>query len=132
MPTREDQRFCRDRDPANASLCRQEWNRYGSSYGPLKDGLHKAIEKKYAELRADTKLAVRQLASQIDVLSSDINLTAKALTQQIEKMAVEVAELRKQLDEVRGQLEELRRHTHRVYEYTEAGAGVLSTSRPEY
>ena len=48
MPTREDQKFCRslpDRDK-----CRKEFYRYGSSYGPLKTGLERAIEKKYAAL----------------------------------------------------------------------------------
>jgi hypothetical protein len=48
MPTREDQKYCRTLpDP---DKCRKEFYRYGSSYGPLKTGLHKAIDKKYAAL----------------------------------------------------------------------------------
>ena len=47
-PTREDQKFCRELP--DKDKCRKEFYRYGSSYGPLKTGLHKAIDKKYAEL----------------------------------------------------------------------------------
>ena len=61
MPTREDQKFCRtlpDRDK-----CRKEFYRYGSSYGPLKTGLERAIEKKYAALEKEMSARFKALSS---------------------------------------------------------------------
>lgn len=43
QPIRADQKF-------DSASCRKEFHRYGSSYGPLKTGLHSAIDKKYAAL----------------------------------------------------------------------------------
>lgn len=66
LPTREDQKFCRtlpDRDK-----CRKEFYRYGSSYGPLKTGLHKAIDNKCAELRAE----FRTLKRVVDALTKEV------------------------------------------------------------
>jgi hypothetical protein len=66
MPTREDQKFCRTLpDP---DKCRKEFYRYGSSYGPLKTGLHKAIDKKYRELEAVVKAGWREAYARIDLL----------------------------------------------------------------
>lgn len=43
QPIRADQKF-------DSASCRKEFHRYGSSYGPLKTGLHSAIDKKYVAL----------------------------------------------------------------------------------
>jgi hypothetical protein len=65
MPTREDQKFCRTLpDP---DKCRKEFYRYGSSYGPLKTGLHKAIDKKCGELREE----FRRLKRIVDELAEE-------------------------------------------------------------
>ena len=70
MPSREDQKFCRDLpDP---DKCRKEYYRYGSSYGSLKTGLHKAIDKKYAELEKQMRGTIRTFALSIQVLTNDI------------------------------------------------------------
>src|SRR5271168_4226452 len=69
-PTRDDQKFCRtlpDRDK-----CRKEFYRYGSSYGPLKTGLHKAIDKKYSVLRREYKSLLHGMAKQVIGLTNEI------------------------------------------------------------
>lgn len=59
--------------------CRKEFHRYGSSYGPLKTGLHKAIDKKYAELRRDTTTA---LQNQLKLMGEAHKLLAVELKDQ--------------------------------------------------
>ena len=82
LPTREDQKFCRtlpDRDK-----CRKEFYRYGSSYGPLKTGLHKAIDKKCAEMQREVRLMRAAMA----LLDGDF----KKWREQIELLLVERAQ----------------------------------------
>ena len=43
---RKNQRFC----PKQNGACRKEFFRYGAAYGPIKMGLHNAIDKKCAAL----------------------------------------------------------------------------------
>lgn len=78
MPSREDQKFCRDLpDP---DKCRKEFYRYGSSYGPLKTGLHKAIDKKYAALEASIKQRFFEAHNRIARIEGE-NRTMRALLQ---------------------------------------------------
>lgn len=46
QPKLRNQKFCCD-------PCRKEFHRYGSSYGPLRTGLHRAIDQKYSSLKKD-------------------------------------------------------------------------------
>lgn len=86
QPTREDQRFCR-KDGDN---CRKEFHRYGSSYGPLKTGLHKAIDKKVIDLEKTLKVRCALL-----------------LDGGVDRQRVELGKLRLQIDALRGQIEEI-------------------------
>jgi hypothetical protein len=70
QPTREDQKFCRDN--SDPDKCRKEFYRYGSSYGPLKTGLEKAIDKKCAGLRAQVADQLRIAADVIAKLEARI------------------------------------------------------------
>lgn len=70
LPSREDQKFCRDLP--DKDKCRKEFYRYGSSYGPLKTGLHKAIDKKYAELRKGWIAEIKDQSRRIDRLEAII------------------------------------------------------------
>jgi len=88
-PIREDQRFCQH----DGDNCRKEFHRYGSSYGPLKTGLHKAIDKKYDALEA-----------------SIIRGWLKPLQSEIKRLAVEVADVKAQIDEWRGQIKIAKAH----------------------
>lgn len=83
MPVREDQRFDKD-------SCRKEFHRYGSSYGPLKTGLRKAIEEKYAELTRHANARFNNLVMKLGVLT------------------VEQTKLASQIDALRGQLERIK------------------------
>ena len=47
-------KFCKD-------ACRKEFWKHGSSFGPIKVGLHAAIEKKYAALGKEMRAAIRQV-----------------------------------------------------------------------
>lgn len=49
---RQDQRFCTH----NNGACRKQFHKFGAAFGPLKDGLERAIEMKYAELRREVLL----------------------------------------------------------------------------
>ena len=69
--------------------CCDEFHRHGSAFGPMKAGLYKAIEKKYAEL--DKEVTVRLKAV---VVRNQLDLSA---------LAVELKELRAQVDALRGQ-----------------------------
>lgn len=122
QPTREDQRFCR-KDGDN---CRKEFHRYGSSYGPLKTGLHKAIDKKYAELEKAVGNKVRGLVADIvQKVGQHIEDTYRS---EQERQRVELAKALAQIDVLRGQIQD---HTHDVNEFTEAGETVLRTSIPD-
>jgi hypothetical protein len=120
MPTREDQKFCRtlpDRDK-----CRKEFYRYGSSYGPLKTGLHKAIEKKCAELEKHYAKVYREMRGTLANLRAAVaDMRTDLLGLQLlyapdEKVVVERTEVEAQVKELRGQIETMRlefeRHTH--------------------
>jgi hypothetical protein len=108
MPSRADQKFCRNLpDP---DKCRKEFYRYGSSYGPLKTGLHKAIDKKYRELERETNATIRAHRVRIDGLV-DENRTMRAL-------------LQKALDRFEG-------HTHSVQEYTDYGTTYMEAGPPQ-
>jgi hypothetical protein len=75
LPVRADQRFCRelpDRDK-----CRKEYWRYGSSYGPLKTGLRKVIEKKYEELLKEETRRYRALLAEVANQSRRIDRVEK-------------------------------------------------------
>jgi hypothetical protein len=65
---RRNQRFC----PKNNGQCRKEFFRYGAAFGPLKIGLHKAIDKKYADLEYTMRNQHRTLALAISVLTNDV------------------------------------------------------------
>jgi hypothetical protein len=83
--------------------CRKEFHRHGSAFGPMKLGLHKAIEKKYAELEVSIKLRFREAHTRMEALT------------------VEASKLRAQVDTLRGQFE---KHSHQ----TDAdGYGNMST-----
>lgn len=71
QPIRDDQRFCRDRDPEDPNVCRKEFWRYGSSYGPLKAGLEKAITKKVADFEASTMAQIRLVKAALSLLDGD-------------------------------------------------------------
>jgi hypothetical protein len=78
MPSRADQKFCRelpDRDK-----CRREYYRYGSSYGPLREGLHKAIDKKCAELARETDRRLRDIVDGCNVLARRVESLEKVMT----------------------------------------------------
>jgi len=106
LPSRIDQRFCRELP--DKDKCRKEFFRYGSSYGPLKTGLHKAIDKKYDELRLKfTKMFIemgKSEAHRINALLVDV----VDIRSDIQKLAVEVGSLRAELDTARGRIENLR------------------------
>ncbi len=87
LPSRDDQKFCRELP--DKDKCRKEFYRYGSSYGPLRTGLHKAIDKKYAELEASVKFRFREAHMRMEALT------------------VELSELRAQTDPDRRRLQEL-------------------------
>ena len=121
-------KFCKDE-------CRKEFHRYGSSYGPLKTGLHKAIDKKYAELAKDSERRYKAFMSEMSDQSRRIdrverggsNFTIDSIKEAINRLAVEVAELRAKMDTDRGQIEN---HTHEVFEYTDYGTTRLETGQP--
>jgi len=103
-PRRPKQKFCSDN-------CRKEFHRYGSSYGPLKTGLHKAIDKKYADLAKDSERRYKAFMSEISDQSRRIdrverggsNFTIDSIKEAINRLAVEVAELWAKMDADRGQ-----------------------------
>ena len=70
-PVRDDQKFCRDND--DPDKCRKEFYRYGSSYGPLRTGLHNAIDKKYAELKRQIEARMLTLSAMIGELSARVD-----------------------------------------------------------
>ena len=51
-------RFCKKE-------CCDEFHRHGSAFGPMKQGLYKAIDKKYAALEKTTGAKMRGLVDQI-------------------------------------------------------------------
>ena len=108
-PQRPKQKFC-------CETCRKEFHRYGSSYGPLKTGLHKAIDKKYAALR-------KELIGEMSL----IRLRDTHRESELKRLAVEVAELRAKMVTARGQFDD---HTHEVFEYTDYGTTRLETGEP--
>jgi hypothetical protein len=123
LPTREDQKFCRtlpDRDK-----CRKEFYRYGSSYGPLKTGLHKTIEKKCAELEkhytkvyGEMRGTLANLRAAVADMRTDL-LALKLLYDPDTSVAVEQKDLRAQIVVLRGQIEKLLTHTHYLYEHAD-------------
>jgi hypothetical protein len=66
-PKLQKQRFCSD-------ACRKEFHRYGESYGPIKMGLERALEKKSADLEKQLKQDVRAIKDQMCVLREQIEL----------------------------------------------------------
>ncbi len=106
-------KFCKDE-------CRKEFHRYGSSYGPLKTGLHKAIDKKYAELRRDFFREMKDQSRRIDRLEKMIEADPN-------RTAVEVAELRTEFDLWRGQYEN---HTHEYDRANESDWYTANTGQP--
>ena len=113
-PIREDQRFCQH----DGDNCRKEFHRYGSSYGPLKTGLHKAIEKKYADLAKDSERRYKAFMSDMSDQSRRIdrverggsNFTIDSIKEAINRLAVEVADVKAQIDEWRGQIKNAKAH----------------------
>lgn len=94
QPRRDDQKFCRDNE--DPDKCRKEFYRYGSSYGPLKTGLHKAIEKKYSELLRVMESGLKKQSERYRVRVSQLEIECKNLTfqmsavrEQIELLLVE-------------------------------------------
>jgi hypothetical protein len=69
QPVRKNQKFC----TKNKGQCRKEFHRYGSSYGPLKTGLEKTIDKKCAGLRAQVAEQLRIAADVITKLEARIS-----------------------------------------------------------
>lgn len=59
VPQKPWAKFCKEN-------CRKEFHRYGSSYGPLKTGLERAIEKKYAALKKDFFAEIKDQSRRID------------------------------------------------------------------
>jgi hypothetical protein len=84
-PKLQKQRFCSD-------ACRKEFHRYGESYGPIKMGLERAVEKKYGELAKASKARMDFLHQFCGNLLTDVK-----------KLIVEGKELRSQIDALRGQ-----------------------------
>jgi len=94
-PRRPKQKFCSEN-------CRKEFHRYGSSYGPLKTGLHKAIDKKYAELEKFTRAALVGLARRIENVEKGIlGWSGPSYHERIERLAVEVADVKAQMQRAR-------------------------------
>jgi len=101
LPSREDQKFCRELP--DKDKCRKEFYRYGSSYGPLKTGLHKAIDKKYAELAKSLTFRM------VPVVEALARLEVRIV--KLEFLNVELSKLRAQFDLLRGRYEG---HTHDI------------------
>jgi hypothetical protein len=76
-PTRDDQKFCRELP--DKDKCRKEFYRYGSSYGPLKTGLEKAIQRKYGLLVLDVEIELKRLAQTQRVRLSQLEIDVKML-----------------------------------------------------
>ena len=89
-------KFCKDE-------CRKEFHRYGSSYGPLKTGLHKAIDKQCAALIKKHRAEVVELAEEVATTLEDHLRCIQDLDSEAKRLAVEVAELRAKVDTDRGQ-----------------------------
>ncbi len=48
--------------------CRKEFHRYGAGYAPIKAGLMKSIEEKYAGLDKRNRVELKELRAQIEEL----------------------------------------------------------------
>jgi hypothetical protein len=96
-PKLQRQRFCSD-------ACRKEFHRYGESYGPIKMGLEKALQRKYVELRREFFSEIKDQSRRIDRLEKMIESEPNSLR------------------------EEFERHTHELY--TDGSGGEIETSAP--
>jgi hypothetical protein len=52
--------------------CCDEFHRHGSAFGPMKTGLYRAIDKKYAALEKQMSAKLRTFALAVQVLTDDI------------------------------------------------------------
>jgi hypothetical protein len=81
QPVRNNQKFC----TKNKGQCRKEFHRYGSSYGPLKTGLEKTIDKKYAALRSeilDWRVTVAGCLARLEVRIARIEQVCEGVQKQ--------------------------------------------------
>lgn len=97
-------KFCSD-------ACRKEYNRHGSAFGPMKTGLHKAIDKKYAELRKDFFREIKDQSRRIDRVEA-----------MIEPLRLRLKWLSA------GMRQEYECHTHEFY--TDGSGGEIETGQP--
>jgi hypothetical protein len=82
---RKNQRFC----TKNNGACRKEFFRYGAAFGPLKFGLHKAIDQKYEDLDRQFKI---KLAEYTDRLW-DFSVQLKKISVQVDKLEADLQAL---------------------------------------
>jgi len=87
MPAREDQVFCKE---TKEKHCRKDFHRYGASYGPLRSGLHRAIDKKYAELRTEMLARNRATIEDTSDLVNQLRDGLGTMDKRLSQMAVQL------------------------------------------
>ena len=102
-----DQKFCKD-------ACRREFWTHGSAFGPMKAGLYRAIDKKYAALEKHVRGTMRTFALTAQILTNDI-MALRQRAERLEKFGVDLQA-------------EFERHTHGFY--TTGAEGDIETDSP--
>ena len=97
-----DQKFCKD-------ACRREFWTHGSAFGPMKAGLHSAIEKRCLQIQRTMK--------------QETHAFYRELLEHRESLATMRALVQKALDRFEG-------HTHDVREYTDYGTTYMEAGPP--